>query len=222
MAKKAQRSKPKKKAKPNPRSKKSSSVIIRLVIFLVLAVITLGSIYVIKNPDVLNRFSRKGNPLFSQPVVKPPAPVPKKEEAVRVNLYFSDFKSDYLIKESRKVVWKRGDVKDQMRVIVTELIKGPKGDLIQTIPSQTSVRKISLQGAKMGVIDFSQELSRNHPGGASAEVHTIYSVVNSLLLNISSLKEIRILVEGKALETLKGHIDCRDPFKPDRSIIKTG
>ncbi|MCD6352863.1 MAG: GerMN domain-containing protein [Proteobacteria bacterium] len=219
MAKKA---KPKKKPKSKPRSKKSPSIIIRIVIFLVLVGITAGSVYLIKNPEVVTRLSQKEKTRSQKPVVKPPSATPIKEEIVRVNLYFSDSDSDYLSKESRKLVWKRGDVKNQIRVIVEELIKGPEGDLFQTIPPKVAIRSISLKGKGTGIINFSRELSQNHPGGTLAEMHTIYSIVNSLLLNISSLKEIQILIEGEAPETLKGHIDCRAPFKSDLSIIKAG
>ena len=72
------------------------------------------------------------------------------------------------------------------------------------------------------VLDFSPELARNHPGGSLAEMQTIYSIVNSILLTIPSLKEVQILVNGQSRETLKGHIDLRAPLKANLSLNKKG
>ncbi|MBN2466825.1 MAG: GerMN domain-containing protein [Deltaproteobacteria bacterium] len=152
----------------------------------------------------------------------PVSPLPVKKTSARIGLYFSDPQSDFLAKEVRTVMWNRGDPKDQIDVIVNELIKGPQGNLQQTIPSNVRLRNIVIKKKGVGVIDLSKELSQNHPGGTLAEMHTIYSLVNSLLLNIASLKQVQILVEGQAPETLKGHIDCRTPFDLNRSIIKSG
>ena len=109
-----------------------------------------------------------------------------------------------------------------MKKIIEELIKGPKSTLIQTIPHGVTVRGIELKGNTRVVIDFSPELARNHPGGSLAEMQTIYSIVNSILLTIPSLKEVQILVDGQSQETLKGHIDLRAPLKANLSLIKKG
>jgi len=218
----AMKKKPKKKTKAKSRPKAGVSTFIRLCILLVLAGMTVGSIYLLKNPGIVPDLSNKKDILPSKTASFPSHPAPVKEKSVMVNLYFSDPYSDNLARESRKVIWKVGDIKDQMRVIVEELLKGPESDLFKTIPSRVVIRDISLKENGIGVINFSRQLSLNHPGGSLAEMHTIYSIVNSLLLNISSLKQIQILVEGKAPETLKGHIDCRTPFKANLAIIKTG
>jgi len=53
-------------------------------------------------------------------------------------------------------------------------------------------------------------------------MQTIYSIVNSILLTIPSLKEVQILVNGQSRETLKGHIDLRAPLKANLSLNKKG
>ena len=212
----------KKKVRPKSPKKTGGPIFIRILILLFLAGITAGSVYLLKNPEIITALSRGKTIPESKIVTLPPSPPAIKEKRASVNLYFSDPHSDYLVLESRRVTWRVGDTKDQMRVIIEELIKGSKGELFQTIPSQVVIRDIKLTGKGLGIINFSRELSHNHPGGSLAEMHTIYSIVNSLLLNIPSLNQIRILVEGNPPETLKGHIDCRSPFKANLSIIKTG
>ncbi|MBW1678841.1 MAG: GerMN domain-containing protein [Deltaproteobacteria bacterium] len=209
-----------KKVRPKSPKKTGEATFIRVLMLLFLAGITAGSVYLLKNPEIITALSRGKTISESTMVTLPPRAI--KEKMVSVNLYFSDPHSDYLVMESRRVAWRVGDTEDQIRVIIAELIKGPKGNLIQTIPSQVFMRDIKLTGKGLGIINFSRELSHNHPGGSLAEMQTIYSIVNSLLLNIPSLNQIQILVEGNPPETLKGHIDCRSPFKANLSIIETG
>ncbi len=216
MAKKTKKSK--KKVKPKARKKNRRITFIRFVIFLFIIGITAGSIFLLKKPEILTVDPKKRTIPKTKSVTPPPV---IKKKSASVKLCFSDPKSDYLVIEPRKVTWIEGDVKDQMRVIIEELIKGPKGDLLQTIPSRVVIRDIKVKDNGVGVINFSQELIQNHPGGSMAEMHTIYSIVDSLLLNISTLKQIQILVEGKSPETLKGHIECRAPFKVNLALIKT-
>jgi len=212
-----------KKRKQQPSSPRTGrSAIIRIVILLFLAGMVAGSIFLLKNPEVVTGIPSKAKIAKGQKTVVPaPALSPKKKGAF-VNLYFLDPESDFLVKETRLMPWEADDVEGHMRMIIGALLQGPKGALLPTIPPGTAVRAISFRGEGLGVIDFSEELSQNHPGGSLAEMQTIYSIVNSLLLNIPSLKAVQILVEGEAPETLKGHIDCRNPFKADRSLIKTG
>lgn len=193
--------------------KKSRADFIWWFIFISIGAITAASIYFLKNPEVLKTVSPQKENLSSPSM---------KDKNFSINLYFSDPDSDFLIPEPRRVVFKESDVRDQMRVILEELIQGPKSNLLQTIPSGVVIRDIELKGNGLGIINFSEELARNHPGGSLAEIQTIYSIVNSLLLNIPALKEVQILVEGEAPETLKGHIDLRSPFEPNLSIVKLG
>ena len=193
--------------------KSSEDTVIRWILFLALVGITAASIYVLKHPEILTRHARKTGAL--------PSPV-MKEKRVSIKLYFADTQSDYLIPESRSVIFHEGETVGNVKKIIEELIKGPKSSLIQTIPDGVALHGIALQGTTLVVLDFSPELARNHPGGSLAEIQTIYSIVNSILLAIPSLQEVKILVDGKSQETLKGHIDLRAPLKPNSSLIKKG
>ncbi|MCX8012008.1 MAG: GerMN domain-containing protein, partial [Desulfobacterota bacterium] len=95
------------------------------------------------------------------------------------------------------------DLEDQVKLIIKELIKGPKSNLSITIPEGVTVKGIQIKDNSTVIIDFSPELVSNHPGGSLAEIQTIYSIVNSILLNIPSLKEVQIWVAGETRETLK-------------------
>ena len=105
--------------------------------------------------------------------------IPKTE--IEVALYFSDSDSDHLVAEQRKIknVFSQ---QQKIRRTVEELIRGPKGKLIRTIPSATRLNDASIDSDGVVWLDFSSKLSEDHPGGSSSEIVTVYSIVNTVLL----------------------------------------
>jgi len=138
---------------------------------------------------------------------------------IKVDLYFGNPNSDNLIRESREIP-KVFSKQQKITKTIEELIKGPKGKLIRTIPPTTTVKNVRLDSNGVVWLDFSSHLSQDHPGGSSAEIMTIYSIVNTVLLNFRELKKVRILIDGVKIETLAGHIDCSRPLAADRDFIK--
>jgi spore germination protein GerM len=69
-------------------------------------------------------------------------------------------------------------------------------------------------------VNFDQTLSKEHPGGSSAEMLTLYSIVNSLILNFPQIKRVQILIDGKVVETIAGHISLKEPVSFNASIVK--
>jgi spore germination protein GerM len=134
-------------------------------------------------------------------------------------LYFSDGESEYLIGEKREIL-KRDEVEEEAKDAINELIKGPKGKLIPTLPPQTKLLGLELGEDGVAKVNFNKALSKDHPGGSSAEMMTLYSIVNSLTLNFSQIKRVQILIEGKAVETIAGHLSLRQPILPKPDLIR--
>jgi hypothetical protein len=61
-------------------------------------------------------------------------------------------------------------------------------------------------------LDLSQEVVSNHPGGSSAEELTVFSFSQTLLANFPAIKTVNILVEGREVQTLAGHLDLTIPY----------
>jgi spore germination protein GerM len=135
-------------------------------------------------------------------------------------LYFSDSEGEYLIGEKREIL-KRDEVEEEAEETINELIKGPKGKLIPTLPRQTKLLDLELGEGGVVKVNFNKALSKDHPGGSSAEMMTLYSVVNSLTLNFHQIKRVQILIEGKAVETIAGHLSLKKPISPDPNLIRT-
>jgi spore germination protein GerM len=69
-------------------------------------------------------------------------------------------------------------------------------------------------------VNFNSALTKNHPGGSSAELMTVYSIVNTLTLNFPQIKRVQILIDGKPIETIAGHLSLREPLSPKPDLIK--
>jgi len=136
-------------------------------------------------------------------------------EMIEVNLYFSDSQAMYLVPEKRKIL----KTSTLARHIVNELIKGPASpDLYPTIPQGTQINEVYIAG-DIVYIDLSEEVFKNHPGGSSGQLMTVYSMVNTLT-EIPPIRSVQILVAGNERESLVGHVDISRPLLRDEDWIK--
>ena len=141
------------------------------------------------------------------------------KEHKEVILYFMDPDSEYLIGERRKIV-KKGRVSEEAKELIEELIKGSRKGLIHTIPSKARCLNIRVDEKGLAIVNFNKSLSKDHPGGSSAEMMTVYSIVNSLTLNFPEIRWVQIFIEGKAIDTISGHLALKYPVSPKLDLIK--
>jgi len=142
--------------------------------------------------------------------------VEKKREVL---LYFSDSEGEFLIGEKRGIL-KKNEVKEEAKETIFELIKGPKGKLTPTLPPRTKLLTLQINDVGVAKVNFNSVLSRDHPGGSTAEMMTVYSIVNSLALNFPQIKRVQFLIDGRPIETIAGHISLKQPVSPKPDLIK--
>jgi spore germination protein GerM len=135
-----------------------------------------------------------------------------------VTLYFSEEVGEYLTGEKREIL-NKGDAQEEAKEVIHELIKGPKGKLIRTLPPRTKLLALRIDEKGLAKVNFDKTLSTDHPGGSSAEMMTVYSIVNSLALNFPQIKEVQILIEGRG-EGITGHLALDRPVSPKSNLIK--
>jgi len=161
--------------------------------------------------------------LFRKEISKTLQPWFKKQsiptEKREVLLYFSDFEEEYLVGEKREIL-KRDEVDEEAKEAIIELIKGPKGKLVHTLPPRTKLLTLRVNDKGVAEINFNKALSKDHPGGSSAEMMSIYSIVNSLTLNFPQIKKVQILIEGKTGETITGHLSLDQPISSKPDLIR--
>lgn len=170
---------------------------------------------------------------FRQPVVAvedpggadPPAtphPVePAGEEVQRtisVKLFFESKGSPGLVMEERTVPFS-ADLADQVRVVVEELIRGSQTGLVSTLLPETKVLDVFVAPRGIGYVDLSKHASEGQREGSDAELLAVYSVVNSVTVNLPSIRRVQILVDGRPASTLAGHVDISRPLPSDMTFL---
>lgn len=175
-----------------------------------LTVIIIAFLTVVLGIYLLTKFGEKISPyLISKKISKP--------EMKIINLYFSNEEGLTLKAEKREIM--KEILTKEIEEGINALIDGPSGKLTPTIPAGAKLLGVEV---KDGVVflNFSKDISEKHPGGSSAEIQTVYSVVNTATLNFPDLKKAQILIEGKKAKTLAGHIDISFPLGPDKGFVK--
>ncbi|MBI3753726.1 MAG: GerMN domain-containing protein [Deltaproteobacteria bacterium] len=176
----------------------------------VLTVIIVALLTVIIGIYLLTKYSEKIPPyLIPKKIFKP--------EMKTVNLYFSNDEGLALKAEKREIA--KGALAKEIERSINALIKGPAEKLTPTIPDGTRLLGVEIKEG-VAFLNFSKEISERHPGGSSAEIQTVYSIVNTVALNFSEIKKVQLLIEGKKAKTVAGHIDISFPLKADKEFIK--
>lgn len=155
-----------------------------------------------------------------KPAARPPVVVDTPRELRDVTLYFAALDGTHLVAEGREV---DGCLIEEtcLWATVTALLNGPLGDLAPVLPPQAVLRDLTMDGSTV-VIDFNAGLVSGHPGGTQSELLSVYGLVNTLVANFPHLRQVQFLIEGAPVDTLKGHVDLRQPVTADFSLVEEG
>jgi hypothetical protein len=130
---------------------------------------------------------------------------------IRATLFYVAEDGNRLVGADREVVYADGPV-DQARRLMEALVEPIDKPLLQAIPADTKLRTLFITDTGDAYVDFSPELSSKHPGGSLSELLTVYAIVNTLTVNLPAIVRVQILVDGKEVDTLAGHVDLRRPL----------
>ncbi len=135
-----------------------------------------------------------------------------------VHLYFADRRGRFLHAQER-VFTRPSDPLAFGRMILQMLIQGPRSELGRTLPVESEVRAFFIDDGT-AVVDFTDAVREHHPGGCRTELLTVFSVVNSLVLNMEGVESVRILIDGREMDTLAGHIDLHPAYAADMLLVR--
>jgi spore germination protein GerM len=109
---------------------------------------------------------------------------------------------------------------DLYRKFIDILIKGEE-NYISPVPEGVKLRSVYfIERRQLLVLDFSDELISEFPGGSTAELEFIYFIVDNICYNFKEVKMVKFLISGNEYQELAGHIDMENPFYPDYSYIR--
>ena len=148
----------------------------------------------------------------------PIAPAPSGRK-IKARLFYIADDGVRLTSVERDIAYGEGAL-EQAREIVAAQIAPVVEPLVSAVPPGTTLRAVSLTQGGEAYVDLSRELMTAHPGGTLNELLTIYTIVNALTVNLPAVASVQVLVDGKEVETLAGHIDLRQPLAKNLSWIQ--
>ncbi|MGB9876987.1 MAG: GerMN domain-containing protein [bacterium] len=133
-------------------------------------------------------------------------------------LYLADYsspKGPFLIPVKVKIM------KDNVLSSAIELLINPppyiKGGS-SPLPPGTKLLSAEVKG-DTAFLNFSKELKENFSGGSTNEMLVVYGIVNTAC-SIDGIKRVQILIEGRKIESLGGHLEIIEPLEPDKELVK--
>src|SRR5262249_7088969 len=109
---------------------------------------------------------------------------------------------------------------EQAREIVAAQVAPVVEPLVSAVPARPSVRAGFLTEGGEGQVELRRRVIEAHPRGTLNELLTVYTIVNALTVNLPAVRSVQVLVDGKEVDTLAGHIDLRQPLAKDLSWVQ--
>ena len=150
----------------------------------------------------------------------PPAQTTADARKITATLYFVSEDGMSLVGVQREVAFGETVLEQAKQIVTAQLAAGP-APLVSAIPPSTTLRAIYLTERGDAFVDLSATARTAHTGGALDELFTVYSIVNALTTNLPAVKRVQILIEGKEVDTLAGHVDLRHPLLKNLKWVRT-
>jgi spore germination protein GerM len=148
------------------------------------------------------------------------APVAAPETAhIAATLFFGSSDGQALATVRREVQLAADPVAQGRQILIAQLQSAPP-PYVSVIPAGTTLRAFYLTGNGDAFVDLSPQVSSAHPGGSFNEMLTVHAIVNVVAVNLPTVRRVQVLVGGKEVDTLAGHVDLRRPLEPDRSLVR--
>lgn len=137
---------------------------------------------------------------------------------IRATLFFVAPDGTRLVRVQREVPFGDGPAAQAERLLEAALGPAPP-PYLSPVPSGTHLRAVFVTGRGDAFVDLSGEVRSAHPGGSLAELLTVYAVVNTLTANLPAVTAVQVLVDGREVDTLAGHVDLRHPLRQNLRLV---
>ena len=143
-----------------------------------------------------------------------PPPVVADTPHIQATLFYATTDGLALIAVRRDVPL-AADPLAQGRVILGQQLQPAPSPFVSVIPPGTTLEGFYVTERGDAFVDLSHQASSAHPGGSFLELLTVQAIVQSVTSSLPSVRRVQILIEGREVETLAGHVDLRRPIAPD-------
>jgi spore germination protein GerM len=126
-----------------------------------------------------------------------------------------------LVQVSQEVSFGATPIEQARRIVEAEVAAAPTG-LTSAIPTGTAVRSVLLDAHGAAYVDVSHEIVTGATGGSLDEALAVFAIVNAITANLPDITSVQILVDGKSVDTLSGHLDLRHPLSRSLAWVRKG
>jgi spore germination protein GerM len=165
------------------------------------------------------RYGTDPPPAAAAPVAAA-TPAPAEARRIKATLYYVAEDGERLAGIERDVPY-AASAAEQARRIVEEQLKPAPEPLVSALPAGTSLRALFLTGGD-AYVDLSTEIASGHPGGSRDEILAVYAIVNAVTTNLPAITRVQLLVGGREVDTLAGHLDLRRPLQKNLGWTTAG
>jgi len=157
--------------------------------------------------------AHRARPATTTAVNPAAAPAPAAAEPkIKATLYYISEDGLSLPGVQRDVPFGDPIIEQARRIVEAQLAPAP-APYLSPIPAGTSLRALYVGDRGDAFVDLSGDVRTGHSGGSLDELFTTYAIVNALTVNLPAITRVQILVDGKEVDTLAGHVDLRRPLQ---------
>ncbi len=139
-------------------------------------------------------------------------------QKVSVKVYRADQSTEWLVPEIYDREPREGEKAEKLALDILVGEAPQNKNLANIFPAGVKVLSVKTENG-LATVDFSKELLKPGTGGSAYEMLLTGAVVDTLT-EFPEIKSVQILVEGKKIETINGHMDLLDPLQRNESLIK--
>jgi spore germination protein GerM len=161
--------------------------------------------------------------IFSEPPATPATEstttAPVETAHITATLYYGSSDGRALVPVRREVPLATGVVEQGRQILTVQFQDAPQ-PYVQVVPKGTKLRAFYVTDRGDAFVDLSGDVVSAHPGGSLTELLTVYAVVNAITTNLPAVQRVQLLVEGKEVDTIAGHVDIRRPLERDSTLVR--
>lgn len=138
---------------------------------------------------------------------------------ITATLFYGSEDGLTLVPVRREVALAEGVVPQAREILAAQFQPAP-APYVSLIPPGTTLRAFYATERGDAFVDLSMDVVAAHAGGSATELLTVYAIVNAVTANLPAVQRVQILVEGREVDTLAGHVDLRRPLERDLSLVR--